>query len=125
MLSSAIMRDITVDASLSVAIANHENQRSKQGKSRNHTHLDNERLSVTLGDALFDIASNCSTGDMNLRVLPSFVVDAIFMWTGLVFSIASSDLQHLRFIEELMMEAEHFFIFSVSSNTCCRRGRHR
>jgi hypothetical protein len=52
-------------------------------------------------------------------------MDAVFMWTRLVFGVGSSDLQHFRFIEELMMEAEHLLIFRVGGDTCWRCRRHR
>ena len=56
---------------------------------------------------------------LDLRVLPSFVVDAIFMWTRLVFGITSSDLQDLGFVEKLVVEAEDLLIFGIGSDTCC------
>lgn len=52
-------------------------------------------------------------------------MDAVFVWTRLVFGVGSPDLQHLCFIEELVVEAEHFLIFRVGGDTCwcCRRHR--
>src|SRR3954454_13942952 len=54
--------------------------------------------------------------NLDSRVLPSFVMDTVFMWTGLVVGVGSSDLQYLRFIEKLVVEAEHFLIFRVGGN---------
>ena len=63
--------------------------------------------------------------NLDSRVFPSFVMDAVFMWTRLVFGVGSPDLQHFRFIEELMVEAEHLLIFRVGGDTCWRCRRHR
>ena len=52
-------------------------------------------------------------------------MDAVFVWTRLVFGVGSSHFQHLCFVEELVVEAEHFLIFRVGGDTClcCRRHR--
>jgi hypothetical protein len=89
-------------------------------------HLEREFVSP-LDKALSSGLASKSPLNRNLdsRVFPSFVMDAVFMWTRLVFGVGSSDLQHFRFIEELMVEAEHLLIFRVGGDTCWRCRRHR
>ena|SRR2546423_4701414 len=81
--------------------------------------FDRETSACALPEALSTIASFLLTLNekRDLRVLPSFVVDAIFMWACLILGIASSDLQHFRFVEKLVVEAEHFLVLRIGGDT--------
>ena len=49
----------------------------------------------------------------NLRVLPSFVMDAIFMWTGLVLGILPSHFKHFGVIKKFTVEAERLLVLLI------------
>lgn len=49
----------------------------------------------------------------HLRVLPSFVVDMIFIRTVLVLGILSLDFEDLCLVQKFTMKAEGFFVLLV------------